>query len=78
MGISQRRYSRTDGTLPTMTDDMPRQDATSNDRDYSLSIEEALERYDHAGHPRTTRSVQRYCARGDLNCIKEETVSGRL
>ena len=32
-----------------MTDDLPRQDATSNDRDYSLSIEEALERYDHAG-----------------------------
>jgi hypothetical protein len=59
-----------------MTDDMPRQDATSNDRDYSLSIEEALERYDHAGHPRTTRSVQRYCARGHLDCLRQETPFG--
>jgi hypothetical protein len=76
MGISERRYSRTDGTLATMTDDMPRQDATSNDRDYSLSIEEALGRYDHAGHPRTTRSVQRYCARGHLDCLRQETPFG--
>jgi len=59
-----------------MTDDMPRQDATSNDREYSLSIEEALERYDHAGHPRTTRSVQRYCARGHLDCLRQETPFG--
>jgi hypothetical protein len=59
-----------------MPDDMPRQDATSNDRDYSLSIEEALERYDHAGHPRTTRSVQRYCARGHLDCLRQETPFG--
>jgi hypothetical protein len=59
-----------------MPDDLPRQDATSNDRDYSLSIEEALERYDHAGHPRTTRSVQRYCARGHLDCLRQETPFG--
>ncbi len=59
-----------------MPDDLPRQDATSNDRDYSLSIEEALERYDHAGHPRTARSVQRYCARGHLNCLRQETPFG--
>jgi hypothetical protein len=76
MGISERRDSRTDGTLATMTDDLPRQDATSNDRDYSLSIEEALARYDHAGHPRTTRSVQRYCARGHLDCLRQETPFG--
>jgi len=59
-----------------MPDDLPRQDATSNDRDYSLSIEKALERYDHAGHPRTTRSVQRYCARGHLDCLRQETPFG--
>jgi hypothetical protein len=58
------------------TPDLSRQDATSNDRDYSLSIEEALERYDHAGHPRTTRSVQRYCARGHLDCLRQETPFG--
>ena len=67
--ISLRYYNR-------MRDDLPRQDATSNDRDYSLSIEEALERYDHAGHPRTTRSVQRYCARGHLDCLRQETPFG--
>jgi hypothetical protein len=59
-----------------MPDDLPRQDATSNDKDYSLSIEDALERYDHAGHPRTTRSVQRYCARGHLDCLRQETPFG--
>ena len=59
-----------------MPDDLSRQDATSNDREYSLSIEEALERYDHAGHPRTTRSVQRYCARGHLDCLRQETPFG--
>jgi hypothetical protein len=59
-----------------MPDDLPRQGATSNDRDYSLSIEKALERYDHAGHPRTTRSVQRYCARGHLDCLRRETPFG--
>ena len=42
-----------------MLTDLSRQPATSNDSDYTLSIEEALERYDHAGHPRTARSVQR-------------------
>jgi len=59
-----------------MPDDLPRQDATSNDKDYSLSIEEVLERYDYAGHPRTTRSVQRYCARGHLDCLRQETPFG--
>src|SRR5438445_1512620 len=59
-----------------MPDDLSRQDATSNDRDYSLSIEEALECYDHAGHPRTARSVQRYCARGHLDCLRQETPFG--
>ena len=43
---------------------------------YSLSIEEALLRYDHAGHPRTARSVQRYCAKGHLDCRRMETPFG--
>jgi hypothetical protein len=45
-------------------------------RVYSLSIERVLERYDHAGHPRTARSVQRYCARGHLDCLRQETPFG--
>lgn len=59
-----------------MPNDLSRQDATSNDRDYSLSIDDVLERYEQAGHPRTTRSVQRYCARGHLDCLRQETPFG--
>ena len=57
-------------------EDTPRNGATSPDNDFTLSIEEALERYDHAGHPRTARSVQRYCARGHLDCLRQETPFG--
>ena len=59
-----------------MPTDLPRHVATNTDSDYSLSIEEALERYDHAGHPRTARSVQRYCAKGHLDCRRMETPFG--
>ena len=59
-----------------MTDDLSRQDATTPDSEYTLTIDEALERYDHAGHPRTARSVQRYCANGHLDCRRIETQFG--
>ena len=46
--------------------------ATSPDSEYTLSIEDAAGRYEHAGHPRTDRSIQRYCAKGhlDAHCIE--------
>ena len=50
--------------------------ATGSDTDYTLSIEQAVERYAAAGHPRTTRSIQRYCASGHLDCVKETTTLG--
>src|SRR5918911_3112140 len=56
--------------------DTSRQDATRPDSDYSLSIEEAAARYEHAGHPRTDRSIQRYCAKGHLDCRRIETAFG--
>lgn len=56
--------------------DTARLGATSDETEYSLSIEEAADRYAHAGHPRTARSIQRYCARGDLDCRKIETTFG--
>lgn len=56
-------------------DDQPRHVATSPD-DYSLTIEEASLRYEHAGHPRTSRSIQRYCAQGHLDCLRQETAFG--
>ena len=43
---------------------------------YTLNIEEAAARYEHAGHPRTLRSIQRYCARGHLDCLRQETPFG--
>ena len=59
-----------------MTDDQPRQVATSADSDFTLTIDEALERYARAGLPRTPRSVQRYCAKGHLDCRRVETAFG--
>src|SRR5476651_827681 len=42
----------------------------------ALPIDEALERYARAGLPRTPRSVQRYCAKGHLDCRRIETQFG--
>ena len=59
-----------------MPDDPSRPVATRPDSDFTLSIDEALERYAKAGHPRTPRSVQRYCAKGHLLCRLVETGFG--
>jgi hypothetical protein len=59
-----------------MTDDLSRLVATSPDSDFTLTIDEALERYARAGLPRTPRSVQRYCAKGHLDCRRIETAFG--
>jgi hypothetical protein len=59
-----------------MTDDQSRQVATTPDSDFTLSIDEALDRYTRAGLPRTPRSVQRYCAKGHLVCRMVDTPFG--
>jgi hypothetical protein len=59
-----------------MTDDQSRFVATSPDKDFTLTIDDALERYARAGLPRTPRSVQRYCAKGHLDCRRIETQFG--
>jgi hypothetical protein len=59
-----------------MTDDMSRPVATSDDSDFTLTIDDALERYARAGLPRTPRSIQRYCAKGHLQCRLIETEFG--
>src|SRR5712692_3686645 len=59
-----------------MTDDQSRQVATSADKDFTLSIDEALELYARAGLPRTPRSIQRYCAKAHLDCRRIETAFG--
>src|SRR6202167_561736 len=59
-----------------MTDDLSRPVATSDDSDFTLTIDNALERYSRAGLPRTPRSIQRYCAKGHLQCRLIETEFG--
>jgi hypothetical protein len=56
--------------------DIPRLATTGTDSDFMLSIDEALERYTKAGLPRIPRSVQRYCAKGHLQCRLIETTFG--
>lgn len=62
--------------IKAMPDDLPRRVATSPDSEYTLTIDEAAERYVRAGHPRTPRSIQRYCAKGHLDCRRMETSFG--
>ena len=58
------------------TGDLSRQAGTSNDGEYSLSVDDALALYEEAGLSRTPRSIQRYCANGDLACHRVETPIG--
>src|SRR5712691_13015631 len=58
-------------------DEQPRPDANADERAYLLTVDDALLRYEAAGHGRTARALQKYCARGDLDCIKEDTEYGQ-
>jgi len=59
-----------------MDNDTHRLVATGRDSEFTLSIDEALQRYAEAGLPRTPRSVQRYCAKGHLQCRLIDTSFG--
>src|ERR1017187_5746251 len=63
-----------------MNGEQPRTDANSRDRSpdhqYSLSIEQAAELYAQAGHSRTIRAIQKYCALSKLDCHKVDTDTG--
>src|SRR4051812_3927896 len=56
--------------------DTPRPVATGGDLDFTLSIEQASERYAKAGHARTIRTLQRYCVSGHLDAQKVATTLG--
>ena len=75
LGITAESWVR-GGIIKDMTDDLSRPVATTDDNEYSLTVDDAAERYAHAGHPRTTRAIQRYCAKGDLDCRRMETQFG--
>ena len=73
MGITDERCDESHAIMESMTDDLSRSAATIPDSEYTLTIDEAALRYEYAGHPRTPRSVQRYCAKGHLDCRRIET-----
>jgi hypothetical protein len=60
-----------------METEQPRPAANIDGTAYSLSVDEAALRYEAAGHARTLRAIQKYCLRGDLKCIKQETLYGQ-
>src|SRR4051812_6771879 len=60
----------------SMDTDQLRPVAASPDNEDSLSIEDAAQRYEHAGLPRTLRTIQRYCAKGHLDCRRFEIPYG--
>jgi hypothetical protein len=63
-----------------MADDQPRHDRTGIARPtattYPLTLEDVSRLFEEAGLPRNVRTLQRYCAAGRLDCIKEETATG--
>jgi hypothetical protein len=56
--------------------DLSRHAVTTIDSDFTLSIEDAATLYERAGHPRTPRSIQRYCGKGHLEYRRMETPFG--
>jgi hypothetical protein len=58
-----------------MNDAPPRPDALSREH-FTLTIDDVLLIYERAGFARPRRRIQKYCARGDLECLKIETQSG--
>jgi hypothetical protein len=59
-----------------MDDAQSRPAAPLDEAAYTLTIDQAADRYAAAGFPRPIRRLQKYCARGDLECRKVETSSG--
>jgi hypothetical protein len=57
-------------------DEQPRTDANAYDQAYTLTVEEAAALYEAAGFARTMRAIQKYCFRGDLTAIREQTTFG--
>jgi hypothetical protein len=70
MSDDKRRHEAATGI------DLSRHAATPDDTDFTLSIDEVAALYEHAGHPRTPRSIQRYCAKGHLDHRRMETPFG--
>src|SRR3954454_24555413 len=57
-------------------DEQLRTEANTDDA-FTLTADEALLMYEQAGHPRTLRSIQKFCKRGDIEYRFEQTLYGR-
>src|SRR4051794_34218746 len=57
-------------------DEQSRMEPNTDEQAFTLTVEEAAELYAQAGFPRTLRAIQKYCARDDLLCIREQTTYG--
>lgn len=55
------------GDMRSTAPDGTRPSATTDDREYSLTIDEVADLYAKAGRPCTHRTVQRYCAKKHLD-----------
>lgn len=75
MGIVAGRQCPT-GCYPDAMDEQPRPVANRDEQAYTLTVDEAAALYEQAGFARTMRAIQKYCARGDLDCIREQTTYG--
>jgi len=60
-----------------MDNDTSQPTATDDDK-HTLTIEHVADRYSAAGHPRTIRTLQRYCVTGHLDCLKAPTKLGDM
>ncbi len=60
---------------PQVATDTPSNESREHRRE-AVPIDEALERYSRPDSPRIPRSIQRYCAKGDLDCRRAETSIG--
>ena len=49
------------------------QERPEPDRQFTLTVDEASERYAQLGHPRNPRSVRRFCQHGKLLCVETQT-----
>ena len=58
-------------------EDEPRTATNTDDAAFTLTADKALMMYEQAGHPRTLRSIQKFCKRGDIDCRFEQTLYGR-
>jgi hypothetical protein len=81
MGITELLRGRTSyhapmDNIPTPPDAPARPDAPQDRIEPRVTVDEAVELYQLADVARPKRRIQKYCARGDLDCLKVENAFG--